>query len=443
MNNPTLLLTPRRTALLAGHDNTVDVLVRVQAPELPAAPMPARQPLHLALVIDRSGSMSGQPLHEARRCAEFVIDGLIAGDSASLVVYDDHVHTLAALTQASDREALRRAVRGIASGGSTDLHAGWLQGAETLAQHTSARIVSRVILLSDGCANHGLTDTAAIAAQCTALAEAGVTTSTYGLGRNFNEELMIAMARAGGGNGYFGQTADDLMDPFREELALLNTLCARRLELGLKARDGVRLEMLNEYADAGESTWRLPDLAYEGEAWALVRLHVARDKVAELQQHGAAALLTANVRYVDLAGQPCTSETQTLSLPALEAAAFNAIAEDVLVKRRVDELEAAGIQRQARTAAQQGDWPTVERLLRKVDVLGDKNEWVRGILAELRNLARQRDHETFSKESLYGAHRMSTRLTALHEPDAPQAEVAAFLRRKTAQGKGEPPPAAK
>ena len=142
MTTPTLLLTPRRTALLADHDNTLDVLVRVEAPDLPAERLPKRAPLNIALVIDRSGSMSGQPLQEALRCAEFVIDGLTATDRASLVVYDNNVNTLVPLTALTDREVFRRAIRAVMSGGSTDLHGGWLSGAETLAPHTSPDSVS-------------------------------------------------------------------------------------------------------------------------------------------------------------------------------------------------------------------------------------------------------------------------------------------------------------
>jgi Ca-activated chloride channel family protein len=436
MNSPKILLEPRRAALLAGHDNVLDVVVRLQAPDMPAGPMPGRQPLHVAVVLDRSGSMNGRPLEEAKRCAEFVIEGLVAGDQASLVVFDDHVETLAALTSASNRETLRHMVRSIVSGGSTDLHGGWLRGAETLAPHTSANTLSRVILLSDGCANRGLTDTVAIAAQCAALADAGVTTSTYGLGRNFWEDLMIAMARAGRGNSYYGQTAEDLMDVFREELALLNAVCARRLELSLKAGDGVRLEMLNDYVRMGERTWCLPDLAFAGEAWALVRLYVSERKVDELRQGGPEALVRAELRYIDLGGEPRAVEAVSRGLPVLSPAAFYAVAENALVKRRAEELAAARIQRKARTAARRGDWEAAERLLEEVDNLGADNRWLRGIVSELRDLARQRDREGFAKEAAYSSSKLSTRLAATRENEDPEAAVAHFLRRKNAQGKG-------
>jgi Ca-activated chloride channel family protein len=138
---------------------------------------------------------------------------------------------------------VRRAIRQIETGGSTNLHGGWFKGAEELAPHTRADVTSRVILLSDGCANAGLTDAAAINAQCAEFARAGISTSTYGLGRNFNEDLMIGMARSGQGNTYYGQTADDLLD---------------------------------DYVADGEGAWLLPSLAFGGEAWAVVRARVPK-----------------------------------------------------------------------------------------------------------------------------------------------------------------------
>ena len=119
---------------------------------------------------------------------------------------------------------------------------------------------SRVILLSDGQANHGLCEIAEIEKHCSAMLSRGVSTTTVGLGRGFNEDLMIAMARAGGGQQYYGQSADDLFDSFDEEFQLLQALCLRGLDLKFIAAPGVIIEPLglvqhNPVAATGSASW--------------------------------------------------------------------------------------------------------------------------------------------------------------------------------------------
>jgi Ca-activated chloride channel family protein len=438
MNTPKLIITPRRPAVLADFPATVDVLVRVQAPDMPAGAKPQRSPLHLALVIDRSGSMSGQPLHEACRAAAFVVDGLAAEDRASLVVYDDAVDKLVPLTGVADKATLGRAIAAIHEGGSTNLHGGWIGGAETLAPATSPGVVSRVILLSDGCANAGLTEPEAIYAQCRELAAAGVTTSTYGLGRSFNEDLMIGMSRAGQGNSYYGQTAEDLMDPFREEFALLNALFARRPVLELRTAPGVRAEILNGYAPVGENGWQLPDIAYGAEAWALVRLTVPLTVSGRPASADPSELLSAGVRYVDLGGEPRAVQPAALALPAMAASAYEALLEDELVARRAGELEASRLQQEARAAARRHDWAAVDQLVAQTRTLGARNRWIADVAGEMEALAQLRDEPLFSKESSYSSQRMSSRLAPSIESVDPRAATPSFLRRKRAQGKAEP-----
>lgn len=438
MTTPRLLLTPQRSALLAEHDNDLNVLVRVQAPEMPLEQRSKRPPLHIALVLDRSGSMRGQPLEEAKRCAEFVLDGLEPSDRASLVVYEDRVETLVETTDLEDREGFRRAIRSIESRGATDLHGGWLRGAETLKSIAGDDTLSRVILLSDGCANRGLTDPFVVAEQCRALAEMGVTTSTYGLGHHFNEDLMVEMARQGQGNHYYGQTAEDLMDSFREEFALLNAIYGRGLQLELETNDYVDIEVRNAYEKTGPSTWRLPDLAYGAEAWAVVRVRVAKEKIDALSGEDAARLLTARIRYRDLGGMHVASESARLSLPVLPASAFHAIAEDPLVTTRVGELETARLQEAARSAALSGDWGGVDELLREMHRFGADNEWVHGIEKELRRLASRRDRAMFAKEARYTARKLGSRLAARDEARGSlDSSVPDYLRRKLAQGRRE------
>ena len=186
------LLSASRNGLRSGQNNTIDVLVRVQAPDASESDAAARPPQAIALVIDRSGSMQGRPLAEARRCAELVVSRLRPMDIVSVVQFDNRVQRLWPAVPLGDGDAVRGAIGSIHSGGNTNLHGGWLDGADSLAGVPGSGL-KRVILLSDGCANEGLTDSAEIATQCAAWAAKGVTTSTYGLGDNFNEDLMVAM----------------------------------------------------------------------------------------------------------------------------------------------------------------------------------------------------------------------------------------------------------
>lgn len=191
---PQVLITPLKPALIQGLAQKLPVLVRVQAPDLDPALKVERKPYHLSLVIDRSGSMSGEPLHEALRCARYIIDQLDATDIASLVVFDDRVKVLAEAAPVGDRKHLHGALARVHSGGSTNLHGGWQSGMQSLLPRAAEAALARVILLSDGNANVGeTTETDAIATLCADATQKGITTSTYGLGRSFNEELMVEM----------------------------------------------------------------------------------------------------------------------------------------------------------------------------------------------------------------------------------------------------------
>lgn len=428
---PDLLLLPRRAALLAGHDNTLDVLVRLQAPPTPSGDR-VRPPLNLAIVIDRSGSMSGQPLKEAVRCAEFMIAHLTERDRVSIITYASRVEVLIPSTPVTDRERLSRALRGILSGGATALHAGWLAGAEQVSAHLSADSISRVLLLSDGKANSGLTRRTQIAAQGKALADAGVSTSTYGLGRRFNEDLMGDLARAGCGNSYYGQSAEDLMDPFQEEFDLLTALYGRAVTLSLTPADGVSMALLNGYPQV-DGGWRLPDLAYDGEAWALARLCIP---AAVGARTAGTVLLTAQVEMNDMDGDAIASLTARLILPTLPAPVFGAVAEEALVRRRAQELEAARFQEQARVAALAGEWGRVHAIIHQARAASAENRWLQESLSVLEGYARRKQTRSFSKEAYYSSRKMRQRLTSQQELDwSESSQDATFLRRKREQGR--------
>ena len=222
-----MTITPQRPALLEGYDNETHALLQITADE--GLTLPTREKtLNLAIVIDRSGSMDGLPLDEAKKAAIMMVQRLSAGDRVAVIAYDSVAEVLVPSTLCAESHSIIERIRSIYTGGMTALHDGWLLGVEEVARSKTSRSLNRVLLLSDGNANEGLLDIEAIKSQCAQLADKEVTTSTYGLGHHFNEDLMISMADAGLGQGYYGETADDLADPFNEEFELLlNTLATR------------------------------------------------------------------------------------------------------------------------------------------------------------------------------------------------------------------------
>ena len=250
---------------------------------------------------------------------------------------------------------------------------------------------------------------------------------------------MVAMARAGGGNHYYGDTADDLMDPFQQELELLGNLCLRDLRLSAIVPDGVEVQMVNDLPPV-EGGWRLPDLAWGAEAWAVLRLKVPAGALPPLGQ--LLSVLRVSVEGRSLEGEAVALERAGLALPVMSASAFDMLTDDELVSRRLVKLAGADALSRMRRAADDGDWVAVDRLLKEASSQFAGNEWVAAVLAAMKEIAESRSRERMMKESMYSASKLRSRLAAKDEDisfcvAAESIERPAYLRRKPSQGKGD------
>ena len=431
--------TPEKNGILLNQENTFDVLLKISSEVEDSPKETERLPLNLSLVIDRSGSMNGEPLEEAKKCASMLVDRMSEKDRLSVVTYESHAEVLVTSQPVSHKSRLKSQIRGITTGGMTALYDGWSLGAEEVAKNSNDNFISRVLLLSDGQANRGLTDDDVIASHCRKMAEAGVTTSTYGLSEHFNENLMAGMASAGQGQAHYGQTAEDLMDPFQEEFDLLEALLARRMRLRMMPEKGVSFEVLNGYSQDKEGRFIMPDLAFGADVWALLRIKVNADLCSK-KSGSKLKLLSAYIDYLDQDGADQRSDTSKMTIDLCTQEQFAVLEADDTVQLRTAEVRAATLQENAQVAARAGNWSEVDKIMVELDALGKDNEWIKVSVERLRSYSEAREQESFSKETLYKSRRMKQRRVAKNElrfSIASESMKPSYLRRKTEQGKRE------
>lgn len=260
----------------------------------------SRLPLNLALVIDRSGSMSGSKLEKAREAAVYCVRQLTPTDRVAVVAYDDAVRTVAHSTRLSPEAKARlvRDIESIESGGSTNLGGGWLTGAQEVANFMhEANYLNRAILLSDGLANVGIVDIGELAHHASELRQRGVSTTTMGIGADFNEELMEQLAIKGGGHFYFIEKANQIPDFLHRELGEVLATVAREVSLEIHLPWGVEGKLLNSFESSrqdGRLTVRLDDMIAGETRTVVLKLTVPSESA------GRSIAFDVNLAYKDV-----------------------------------------------------------------------------------------------------------------------------------------------
>jgi Ca-activated chloride channel family protein len=207
-----------------------------------------RLPLNLSLVIDRSGSMSGDKLVYAKQAANHVINQLSPEDYVSIVIYGDGVEVLATSNKVGDKRALQSRIDAIQSSGSTNLHGGMMEGYGQVKSTYQSGYVNRVLMLSDGQANVGIVDIGALQNIArNQVIQNNITISCFGLGLDFNENLMTGIAEFGSGNYYFIHHPSEITSIFQKELSGLSNVVAQNTELTIDLPANVVLQKVFGY----------------------------------------------------------------------------------------------------------------------------------------------------------------------------------------------------
>jgi Ca-activated chloride channel homolog len=348
-----------RALIQATAPSTRYALVSLVAPQTVRAQ--SREPVNVALVLDRSGSMGGQKIQLARRAVDHALKLLREDDRFSLVVYDERIDVLVESTAAT-REALKNAharLAAIDARGSTDLCGGWLAGCEQVARFLTGAGIGRCLLLTDGLANHGVTDHGEIINHARELRLRGVITSTFGVGADFDERLLQQMADAGAGHFYYIERAVQIADLFASELGETLDVVARGVTVTIEMPAAVQAHVLNQF-----ETVRGPEhlLVQLGNVVSGQELAVVAGFDFPPGQEGSRLVATFTV--ADKSGQVLGESVQQAWTFASDAE-NDAQPRNRTVDEAVGEVSAARAQAEAVELNRHGDYAAAGQLLRE------------------------------------------------------------------------------
>lgn len=239
IQNMTLSVETDKPILQADEKQTV--YVRVGLTGCPDRERKERVPVNVAIVIDKSGSMSSdRKIENAKEAALLAVDRLDCSDILSVVAYNHQVEVLVPATKLTDKRAVREEIRRLNADGNTALYAGVQKGADEVRKFLERQRVNRIVLISDGLANVGPSSPDVLGKLGCQLAEDGMSVTTVGLGLGYNEDLMSRLAFNSDGGHYFAQRASDLMEIFDKEFSRTLSVVAQKVQIEIICGEGMR-----------------------------------------------------------------------------------------------------------------------------------------------------------------------------------------------------------
>jgi Ca-activated chloride channel family protein len=300
--------------------------------------------LNLAVVVDKSGSMKGERIARAIDAGVGIVERMRDGDVITVVDFDTSAEIVVAPTRltGTNRTGVENAIRGIRLGGDTCISCGLETAATELRRApVSGDHVTRMIVLSDGATNHGVTDMMGLRGIAARMRDRGCSITTIGVDVDFDEKVMAVLATESNGRHYFVASAAGLPAIFSQELDSLVASVAQDVDMTVELGPNVSVEQVfdrtfRRETVAGHDRIVIPFgvVAAKQEKTALLKLRVSTDK------DGEAPVAKVSLAYRDLLAREARHDEGDLAL---------VIKSDGTAQRELDPFVAARVER-SRTA---------------------------------------------------------------------------------------------
>jgi Ca-activated chloride channel family protein len=270
----------------------------------------SRQPINLALVIDRSGSMLAKgKLDYVKEAAGYLIDKLTERDTLSLVTYSSEVQVVFPQGKVKDKELLKDKLNFVSAQGWTFLSGGLEEGFNQLKSVKDEDSFNHIILLSDGMANRGVSDLLGLRQIAAGFYQQGVTLSTIGVGLDYDEDILRGLSEEATGNYYYIAVPEEIPDIYAGELDYLSNAVATQAGLLVRLQEGVKLTKVfgHQFTQIDEGLYHigLGKLRSAEQQWVVLELEVPPHSETGKMEIGSVTL-----RYRDISRAQTGAEGQ-------------------------------------------------------------------------------------------------------------------------------------
>jgi Ca-activated chloride channel family protein len=408
-------------------EDKVTLMVDLTAP---AAPSQSSRPARgVQICLDVSGSMEGAPLAAAKESILKLIDRLDKKDTFGLVIFDDTAKVAVPTKPLNDHNIaeLKKAIRKIQTGGSTDISAGFTLAIRE-ASRTKLEGGSTVLLISDGHANAGEKNPQFFADVAAKSATEKISSASIGLGNGYDETILEAIAQGGGGAHRFAADIDEAVGAIAAEVEdLLDKVvvnCALRFRPTAMAKGQPKIELLQRlpyWMDGQDYVVQLGDL-YAGENRRFIIL-VDVPGIADL---GLCKIADVTIEYTDLAARNEVSVTMPVNVNVVPGDQAAGRIEDPIVKAERMILQAQSekaiateeiLQGKSKSATERlkGTAANLRTQASDIRVVDERSAESLAIIleeaAEMDALAQTAEHEdlAFSSKRMYESYSRKTR----------------------------------
>ncbi|MCT6868289.1 MAG: VWA domain-containing protein, partial [Gilliamella apicola] len=298
-----------------------------------------RVPINLAIVIDKSGSMSGQRIEKAREAAILAVNMLNENDTLSIVAYDSKARVIVPATKVDNKLRIIGLINeNIYAEGGTALFAGLSKGIKQVENQLTKDKVNRIILLSDGQANIGPSSVDELSQLAIIAAKKNIAITTLGIGSDYNELLMSSIASYSDGNHVFVNNSADLENVFVHEFTDLMSAIAQDVVITIQLKNGVkpvRLLGRDGVIKGNEITVKMNQLFSNQEKYVLLEVIPDKGKVGQEK-----TLAQVDLKYDNLLENKTENETQVVRISYTKDKKMvdDAIHQDVLVETELQKV---------------------------------------------------------------------------------------------------------